>query len=100
MSLFVANYSYVCKLLSLCHFSLQTNTVCGHKFCFLNDFSRLWKFINIINNWHLLVFLFYFFCKFVNKYYLGEAGYRNKKRNSLPYHGGKYHLKEFSHDPP
>ena len=32
---------------------------------------------NIINNWHLLVFLF--FCKFVNKYYLGEAGYRNKK---------------------
>ena len=36
----------------------------------------------------------------VGKYYLGDAGYGVQKGIISPYHGVRYHLKEFSDNPP
>lgn len=38
--------------------------------------------------------------EFVGKYYLGDAGYGLRKGIISPYRKTRYHLKEFSNDPP
>ena len=48
----------------------------------------------------MLAIIFFFFFKFVGKYYLGDAGYGNKTGILSPYQKVRYHLQEFSDHPP
>ena len=44
--------------------------------------------------------IWFYFCIYVGKYYLGDAVYGNKNGILSPYRSVRYHLKEFSDRPP